>query len=159
MSFCRLFLETAVSADDAKPNEESTPDDQPKDDSDEPTAEALSENSLDDVSKPSDDPDDVTDKEKAVVLPENGEAVKFVADGDVESNDVAKGSNEPPTEVPTTSADVVITSTKTNKEEDKDKKETSNVVPFMQMVKLFSNFWLCKYNGISNNISIVTKVA
>jgi len=147
--FCRLFLEGGVTADDAKPDNESMPVEQPKDDDDEPAsaaaaAAASSNESLDDDSQPHDEPDDVTEKEKEVVLPENGEAVKFVADGDVGSNDVAKGSNGPPTEVPTTSADVVITPTKTNKtnKEDKDN-EPHNVVPFLQMVKLLSLSFVC----------------
>ena len=75
-----------------------------------------------------------TEDTAAVTLAENGAAVKFAPDGDVGTADGTLP--QPDNEVPLSSADAIIKTSKPDKDE-KGKKEKPKVVGFFELVRFF----------------------
>lgn len=73
-----------------------------------------------------------------VTVTDNDAAVKFTPNGKDGTADGALDSNGPSVLVPSTSADAVIKTEKTDKEE-KAKKEKPNAVGMLELVKFFVN--------------------
>ena len=112
--------EATTTADNDKADEESAPDNQSGDN----TEDIHAENTA------------------TVTLPENGAAVKFVSDGDVGTVDGTLAHNES-TAVPSTSVDVVVNTTKTDKKENA-KKEKPKVVGIFELVRFFRVYSFCQ---------------
>ena len=87
-----------------------------------------------------------------VMLPDNNAAVKFVPDGDASTVDVTSSQNGPADGIPSTSADAVVKTKKTDKDE-KAKKEKLEVVGMFDLVNVFVIFYKICMMQINDNVN------